>query len=173
MTIWADADSLQGEIRDYLCRRVAHAPREGCALVFVSARRIRIRLKDAARRIVVEEGPQAADDRIASLSQSGDLAVTRDIPLAERLAEKGLVVLNDRGEVFTLENVRERRSLRDRALELREAGIVPELERRRSWGGREFKAFADAFDREFTKILKLGDTVSRTGHASPGGGAAP
>jgi uncharacterized protein YaiI (UPF0178 family) len=102
-------------------------------------------------KLAVPEGPGAADDRIVELAQAGDLAVTRDLPLAERLALKGLRVLNDRGEVFTSDNASERRSLRDRAAELRELGLAPPSPRARSWGPRELKAFADALDRELAK----------------------
>jgi hypothetical protein len=102
-------------------------------------------------RAAVADGEGGADDHMAASAQAGDLAVTRDLPLAERLAERGLRVLNDRGDVFTADNARERRSLRDRALELRALGLAPESKRRSSWGRRELKAFADALDRELAK----------------------
>jgi uncharacterized protein YaiI (UPF0178 family) len=69
----------------------------------------------------------------------------------ERLASKGLVVLNDRGESFDEGKARERRSIRDKAAELRGLGLAPESPRARSWGPRELKAFADAFDRELAR----------------------
>jgi uncharacterized protein YaiI (UPF0178 family) len=122
--------------------------------VFVSARRIPLPKAPGLEKLIVVPGPDAADDRIVESASAGDIAVTRDLPLAERLVDKGLVVLNDRGDVFTSENVRERRSLRDRAAELRAAGIAPGSDRRRSWGAHEMKKFADAFDRELTRALK-------------------
>jgi len=151
MTVWADGDSLQAELRGLLCRRASSPSGPRLRIVFVSARPLS--LPEGIERIVVEPGRDAADDRIAEACEPGDLAVTRDLVLAERLAGKGLVVLNDRGDVFTAENARERRSLRDRAAELRAAGLVPELSRRRTWGAAELKKFADAFDRELTRSL--------------------
>jgi uncharacterized protein len=160
VTIWADGDSLQAELRRLLCRR---ANREATAAVaagrpasfravFVAARMPPLDLGPGVERETVEGGVGAADDRMTLLAESGDLAVTRDLLLAERLAEKGLRVLNDRGEVFTADNARERRSLRDRAVELRALGLAPESPRRSSWGPRELKAFADALDREIARI---------------------
>jgi uncharacterized protein len=159
MTIWADGDSLQAEVRSLVCRRAnreaeaagaqGRAPRFRAA--FVAARMPPLELGPGVESETVEAGAQAADDRIVERAQAGDLAVTRDLPLAERLADKGLRVLNDRGEVFTVENARERRSLRDRAAELRSLGLAPESPRRAAWGQREFKAFADALDRELVK----------------------
>ena len=148
MRILADGDSLQAEIRALLSRRAAREAERAAtpspsgerdssgkpsfSLIFVAARALP--LPPGVELVLVEAGPDAADDRLVELAQAGDLAVTRDLPLAERLAEKGLRVLNDRGEVFTLENVRERRSLRDQAAELRAMGLAPESARGRSWG---------------------------------------
>lgn len=160
MTVYADGDSLEAEIRELLSRRAAseqgRAAKAGAeprfSLLFVAARKLA--LAPGASLLLVEGGPDAADDRIVELARAGDLAVTRDIPLAERLAGKGVLVLNDRGDVFTIENVGERRSLRDRAAELRALGLAPESQKGRSWGAKELKAFADAFDRELTRALR-------------------
>ena len=159
MTIWVDGDSLQAELRALLCRRAnreaevarAAAREPRFRAVFVAARMPRLDSGPGVEAIVVESGPGAADDRIVERAVPGDLAVTRDLPLAERLAQKGLRVLNDRGSVFTAENVQERRSLRDGAAELRALGLAPESSRRSGWGPRELKAFADALDRELAK----------------------
>lgn len=160
MRLWADGDSLQAELRSLLCRRAAselararEAGREPAFdLCFVAAKALK--LEAPAVLVLVEGGPDAADRHILAEARPGDLAVTRDLPLAEGLAEAGVLVLNDRGEVFTLENVRERRSLRDRAAELRALGLAPESPRGRTWGQRELKAFADAFDRELTRLVR-------------------
>jgi hypothetical protein len=160
VTIWADGDSLQAELRRLICRRAAAEARSAAEgkrparfrAAFVAARMPPLDLGPGVEAETVQGGPDAADDRIAELAAPGDLAVTRDLPLAERLAEKGLRVLNDRGDVFTADNARERRSLRDRAVELRGLGLAPESPRRSSWGPRELKAFADALDKELARI---------------------
>jgi uncharacterized protein len=159
VTIWADADSLQADIRRVVRGRAEREARLAAAsgrpprfeAVFVASRMPPIEACPGVAIETVDAGPQAADDRMVEASSRGDLAVTRDLPLAERLAEKGLRVLNDRGEVFTAENARERRSLRDRAADLRALGLAPESPRRSAWGKRELKAFADALDRELSR----------------------
>jgi uncharacterized protein len=159
VTLWADGDSLQAELRRLICRR---ANREALAAraegrearfraVFVAAKMPPLDQGPGVLAQTVPPGEGSADDSMCLQAQPEDIAITRDLPLAERLADKGLRVLNDRGEVFTADNARERRSLRDRALELRALGLAPESGRRSSWGGRELKAFADALDRELAK----------------------
>jgi uncharacterized protein len=158
--LWADGDSLQAELRRLICRRAngeaSKAEAEGrpprFRAAFVAARMPPLDAGPGVEAQTVEGGPEAADDRMVLRAGAGDLAVTRDLPLAERLAEKGLRVLNDRGDLFTAENVRERRSLRDRAVELRALGLAPESPRRPAWGPKELKAFADALDRELARI---------------------
>jgi hypothetical protein len=159
VTIWADADSLPEDVRRLICRRATLETQSAAVssrsprfrAVFVAARMPPINLGPGIETETVEGGEGAADDRIAQRAVSGDLAVTRDLPLAERLAEAGVRILNDRGDLFTAENARERRSLRDRAEELRALGLAPESPRRSSRGARETKAFADALDRELAK----------------------
>ena len=97
-------------------------------------------------------GEGAADDRIVALASPGDLVITRDLPLAERLVEAGISVLDDRGRIFTKENIRERRSLRDFVVGLAENGM--DTERTASYGRKELNAFANSLDREISRLTK-------------------
>ena len=108
--------------------------------------------------VVVEKGDDSADDLLVELGSSGALAITRDIPLASRLAELGMVVIDDRGGRYTSETVGERLSMRNLMTELREYGVF--AERTRPLGPREVQAFANALDRELTRMLKA-RTVSQ------------
>ena len=97
-------------------------------------------------------GEGAADRRIAELAGPGDLVLTRDLPLAEKLVEAGIRVMDDRGRVFTAENIRELRSLRDFAVGLAESGLG--LERTSSYGRKELSSFANSLDRELSRLKK-------------------
>ena len=61
-------------------------------------------------------------------------------------------MLNDRGTVYTAENIKERLSVRNFMYELCANGLAPE--RTSSFGKKEIMAFAQAFDREVQKLLK-------------------
>jgi uncharacterized protein YaiI (UPF0178 family) len=95
-------------------------------------------------------GEDAADDRIVELAEPGDLAVTRDIPLATRLVGASVLVIDDRGQAYARENIRERLSLRDFRVSLAENGLG--TERPAVYGKRELKAFADALDRVLSRL---------------------
>jgi hypothetical protein len=100
---------------------------------------------------VVPHGSGEADEELVLRVEPGDLAITHDIPLAARLVEKGAVVLDDRGNLFTAENIRERLSIRDLMEYFRLAGI--QTDGMISPGEREIRAFAGALDRELTRLL--------------------
>jgi len=139
-------------------------PRDARELTLKAARRLGIRAVFAANRpmpgvtgenIVMEICPpveNAADDRLVELAEPGDLAVSRDLALAKRLLEKGSAVIDDRGRVFTPENINELLSLRNFTVGLAENGI--NVERAANYGKKESRAFANSLDRHLTKLLK-------------------
>ncbi len=133
-------------------------------IVYRAARRLEIRTVLVANRRLwtppgnahvstewVQGGPDVADHHIAEHASEGDLAITADIPLAATLVEKGVLVLDHRGEVFTEANVRERLSVRDFMASLRDAGV--DTGGPKSYGPRDKRAFANALDRALTRIL--------------------
>lgn len=52
-------------------------------------------------RIIVDAGPDVADDWIAEHVAPGDVAITNDIPLAERVLRAGAHALGANGKPFT------------------------------------------------------------------------
>lgn len=147
--IWIDGDSVAREARQLAER---HADRRGYKLLIVADRPIRVAETEQVALIEVEKGSEAVDKYLLENAAEGELVITRDIPLAEKLLAQGCPVLNDRGEEFTPENIGKRRSERDMMLVLRESGAV--ASRGPSYGRRELKQFADAFDIFLTKRLK-------------------
>jgi uncharacterized protein YaiI (UPF0178 family) len=92
----------------------------------------------------------SADDRITILAGEGDIAVTRDIPLAVRLVEKGVHTLDDRGRIFTPDNIRHYLSLRN--FNIIWAESFGSVRRTTTYGEKEKKSFADSLDRIITCI---------------------
>ena len=156
MKILVDADSCPRDAREMLLRFSA---RLGITTVFAANRKIP-GLPDPAMMELCPDGEGAADDRIAALAEAGDLAVTRDLPLAERLVEKGVLVLDDRGRVFTKENIRQLRSIRDFVVGLANNGV--DTERTSSYGRKEISSFANSLDRELTRLTRLQGKVSES-----------
>ncbi|MDR0301287.1 MAG: DUF188 domain-containing protein [Treponema sp.] len=144
MKIFVDADSCPKQARDLVLRRTA-----GLCIQAVFAANRQIPDAAGAQMEICPAGVNAADDRIVELAESGDIAITRDVPLAKRLVEKDITVLDDRGRVFTKNNINELLSLRNFTVGLAENGL--EIERTANYGKKELKNFADSLDRILTK----------------------
>ncbi len=150
MKIWIDADA---------------APRDVKEIVFRAARRLEIETVLVAnqwistpmnnpfiRAVRVAGGPDVADHHIAEHAEAGDVAVTADVPLAARLVEKRVIVIDVRGQEYSEENVGERLAVRDFMDGLRGAGI--ETSGPRPYNPKDKATFAAALDRALTRAAK-------------------
>jgi uncharacterized protein len=147
MKLWIDADA---------------APREAKEVVYKAARRLQLQTILVANgplalpanattvtTVLVAEGANAADRYIVSKSQPGDVAVTADIPLAADLVEKGVHVIDPRGDVYTADNIRSRLAARDFFESVRAAGVT--TSGAAPYSAQNKKAFADSLDRALAK----------------------
>jgi uncharacterized protein YaiI (UPF0178 family) len=148
LTVYLDGDSCPKPVRELVARSCR---REKIDFVCFANRPIPFEETWVTMKIV-EGSLGAADDAIVANATPGDLVMTRDIPLAARLVEKGVSVVNDRGTIYSRENVRERLSLRDFMEELRTAGLKPESTA--SYGTKEWNAFVRSWDKEFMRLLR-------------------
>jgi len=98
------------------------AERHGFAIAYVSNAWMRLPEGANVQRVVVAEGPDAADDWIAERIGIGDIAVTADIPLASRCLKAGAQVVGPTGKPFTDANIGTALAMRDLSRHLRETG---------------------------------------------------
>ena len=152
MKIWVDADACPAPIKELIIRA---AGRLKIPAVFVANKHIGLPDSAYVSNIRVDLGPEVVDEYIANHAEPCDFAVTQDIPLASALVPKGVTVINPRGELYTLSNIRERLSIRNFMQELREAGEVTPGPGQ--FGPRERQRFSNTLDREITKCLKRMD----------------
>lgn len=150
MRLWIDADA---------------APRDAKEVVYRAARRLKLDTilvangplsipanADTVSTIQVAAGADVADRYIAEQSEKGDIAVTADIPLAAKLVEKGVTVIDPRGDEYTPANINGRLATRDFMDSVRGAGI--QTSGAPPYDAKNKKAFAGALDRALTRALK-------------------
>jgi hypothetical protein len=142
LRIWIDADACPRDVKEVVYRAAQRTQR---AVVVVANQPIFVPRSPLVRLERVGGGLDVADDHIVANAEKGDLAITADIPLAARLVEKGILVIDPRGDVYDEENVRERLSVRDFMAGIREAGV--NTGGSSAWGPRDKQRFADALDR--------------------------
>jgi uncharacterized protein len=150
MKLWIDADAAPRDVKEIVYRAARRLELE---TVLVANQRLQVPPGNAfVSAVRVEGGPDEADRHIAEHAGPGDAAVTADIPLAAILVEKGVAVIDPRGEEYTAENVGERLGVRDFMDGLRGAGV--ETGGARPYGARDKQAFAGALDRVLTRALR-------------------
>jgi len=118
--IWVDADACPKVIKEILFRAVE---RTGVAMTLVANQPLVVPRLANIRTLRVAAGFDVADNEIVKRLVVGDLVITADIPLAALVIAKGGYGLNPRGELYTVENVKARLSMRDFMDSLRSSGV--------------------------------------------------
>ncbi len=115
--IYVDADACP--VKDEALRV---AERHGWEIHYVSNAWMRLPEGPNVRRVVVQEGADAADNWIAERIGKGDIAVTADIPLASRCLKAGAQAIGPTGKPFTDASIGMALAMRDLSQHLRETG---------------------------------------------------
>jgi uncharacterized protein len=100
MRIFIDADACP--VKDEVYKV---AGRYGLTTTVVSNSFIQIPASPRIERMIVDAGPDVADDWIAERTEPGDIVVTNDIPLAERVLKAGGAAIAPNGRVFTPDSI--------------------------------------------------------------------
>ena len=148
-SIWVDADSCPIPVKDIIFR---FCKRLSLKLIFVANHEIPMPKSQLFQMIICDATPDAADNYIVENALHNDIVITRDIPMASRLIEKNITTINDRGLLFTSENIKEKLSLRNFNKELYDNGILSE--KTSTFSKKDVNNFANCFDREIQKKLK-------------------
>ncbi len=99
-TLYIDADACP--VKDEVYRV---AGRYGLQVFVVCNSWIRTPADPKIALVVVDEGPDVADDWIAERCGPGDVVITSDIPLAQRALSAGAQALHPAGRPFNVDNI--------------------------------------------------------------------
>ena len=149
-TIYIDADACP--VKDEIYRVAA---RYGWPVMVVANGWMRIPESPLITRVLVgTEGLDVADDWIAERIGPGDIAITTDVPLADRCVKAGARAIAPNGRPFTPDSIGSDLATRNLLTSLREAGEI-------RGGGRPFSKedrsrFLGALDNAIQGIKRLG-----------------
>jgi uncharacterized protein YaiI (UPF0178 family) len=117
MQIYVDADAcpVKAEI-------VRVAERHGLTVHMVSNSWMRLDASPLIKRVVVNDGPDVADDWIAERICASDIAVTADILLAARCLKAGAQCIGPTGKPFSDANIGMALAMREMQRQLRVTG---------------------------------------------------
>ena len=145
--IFVDADACPVKPEIY---RVAE--RYGLKVYVVANAFMAVPRSELIERVIVAEGPDAADDWIAERTTELDIVVTADIPLAGRCVRKRATVIGPTGKPFSEDSIGMALATRDLLTELRSAGATtrgpPPLTR------QDLSRFLSALDLAVTRLQR-------------------
>jgi uncharacterized protein len=145
--IFIDADACPVKDETYKV-----AQRYGLKTWVVSNAFMQIPAHPRIERVIVDAGPDVADDWIAERVQPGDIVVTNDIPLAERTLQAGGAAIGANGRPFTKDSIGSAIAQRALMEQIRSTGEI-------TGGPRPFdrndrSRFLQALDEAVTKALR-------------------
>jgi len=73
---------------------------------------------------IVSAGADKADDAIVEVVQAGDLVITADIPLADRVISKNAHAIDHRGELYSKDNIKQYLAMRNLMESIRDMGEI-------------------------------------------------
>jgi uncharacterized protein YaiI (UPF0178 family) len=106
------------------------------------------------QRVVVESGPDVADDWIVEHAGRGAIVVTSDVPLASRCVKQGAEVLAPTGKPFSENSIGMALATRDLMDSLRSAGQTTGGPA--PFGPRDRSRFLSALDNVITRLKRSG-----------------
>lgn len=146
MRILVDADAFPNALKEILLRAVI---KRELTTVFIANKKISVPNEPYISMEVVALGPDEADHRIAELCEAGDLVITADIPLADRIVSKGAVGLDPRGTIYDENNIKHLLAMRNLMEELRNNGEITGGPS--AIGAKTVREFADGLNTLLTK----------------------
>ncbi len=105
-------------------------------------------------RVVVEAGPDVADNWIAERAVRGDIVITSDVPLAARCVKTGATVLAPTGRSFDEDSIGMSLATRNLMDELRSSGQITGGPK--PFGPKDRSAFLSALDTAVVRLRKAG-----------------
>ncbi len=145
--ILIDADACP--VKDE-CYKVA--ARHGLKVFVVANRLIQVPRHEMVERVLVAQGPDAADDWIAERAGPLTIVVTADIPLAARCVKASAFVLAPNGKVFDQASIGMALAMRNLMEDLRSGGETTGGPR--SFSPRDRSAFLSALERSIRLARK-------------------
>ncbi|PLY10601.1 YaiI/YqxD family protein [Sulfurimonas xiamenensis] len=119
--IFVDGDAFPNLLKPILFRSIERLKLE---TFVISNKPITIGKSKLISYIIVEQGADEADHHIVELAKEGDLVITADIPLADRVITKAAHAIDHRGELYTVDNIKQYLAMRNLMEKIRESGEI-------------------------------------------------
>lgn len=149
MRVFVDGDAFPNLLKPILLRSIE---RLGLETLVVANKKINIGESKLVTYLIVEQGADEADHKIVEMVEAGDLVITADIPLADRLIAKNAHAIDHRGELYSVDNIKQYLAMRNLMESIRESGEMTRGPK--PFSQKDAHEFANQVNKFLTKWLK-------------------
>ena len=146
MRLFIDGDAFPRLLKPITLKAIE---RLAIPTVVIANKKISIGNSSHIQYLVVAQGADEADHRIVEMVREGDLVITADIPLADRIISKGAHAIDHRGALYSTENIKQYLAMRNLMESIRETGEMTGGPK--PFGSKDAHAFANQFNAFLTK----------------------
>ena len=119
ITLYVDGDAFPNLLKPILLRSIE---RLQIKTYVIANKKINIGESCHVEYIIVDTLADEADNKIVEMLEEGDLVITADIPLADRVIEKNAHAIDHRGELYSVDNIKQYLAMRNLMESIRESG---------------------------------------------------
>jgi len=149
VTLFIDGDAFPNLLKPIVLRSIE---RLNIPTYIIANKKINIGKSSFITFIIVDQGADEADHRIVEMCQEGDLVITADIPLADRIVSKNAYAIDHRGELYSEDNIKQYLAMRNLMESIRESGEMTGGPK--PFGTKDAHAFANQFNAFLAKHYK-------------------
>jgi uncharacterized protein YaiI (UPF0178 family) len=146
MTLFIDGDAFPNLLKPIVLKAIE---RLKLKTYVIANKRITIGNSKHVEYLIVDAGADEADHKIVEMVEVSDLVITADIPLADRIISKNAHAIDHRGELYSVENVKQYLTMRNFMQEMRDAGEMTGGPK--AFGKKDAREFANQFNAFFQK----------------------
>lgn len=147
--IYVDGDAFPNILKPILLKQIE---RLQIPTIVIANKKINIGNSKLVEYLIVEAGADEADHKIVEMLEEGDLVITADIPLADRVISKDAHAIDHRGELYSVDNIKQYLAMRNLMEKIRESGEVTKGPK--PFSSKDAQLFANQLNAFLTKYTK-------------------
>ncbi|MCW8896353.1 MAG: YaiI/YqxD family protein [Sulfurimonas sp.] len=149
MQIFVDGDAFPNLLKPIIFKQIQ---RLNIKTTVVANKKINIGKSDLVTYMIVDLGADEADHKIVEMVNESDLVITADIPLADRIISKNAHAIDHRGELYSIDNIKQYLAMRNLMEKIRESGEMTKGPK--PFGVKDAELFANQLNAFLTKHYK-------------------
>ncbi len=148
--IYVDGDAFPNLLKPILIKQIE---RLNIETIVIANKKVTIGKSKNVSYMIVDAGADEADDKIVELLEEGDLVITADIPLADRVITKDAHAIDHRGELYSVDNIKQYLAMRNLMDKIRESGEITKGPK--PFSSKDAELFANQINSFLSRNIKL------------------